>query len=75
MNQQQTTHYRGWQLTTYPGRPWVGCAKMDRSPFDVILLKGFSNAELMAALRRHVDEIEDGDVAGHAQGSGRGRPR
>jgi hypothetical protein len=56
---QHTTDYRGWQLTLYPGRTWVGCAKQERAPFDVILIKGFSGTSVLAELRRKVDEIED----------------
>jgi hypothetical protein len=54
-----TTDYRGWQLTLYPDRTWVGCAKRERAPFDVHLVKAFSGWSVMAALRKKVDEIED----------------
>ena len=56
---QQAVEYRGWTLTVYPGRTWVGCARQVRAPFDVHLVKGFSSASVLAALRRKVDEIED----------------
>ncbi len=59
----QPVEYRGWQLTAYRGRPWVGCAKQDRSPHDVILVKGPSATTTLALLRRKVDEIEDGRAA------------
>jgi hypothetical protein len=55
----QITQYRGWQLTVFPGRPWVGTAKLVRPPFDVIVVKGFSDWAVMADLRQKVDQIED----------------
>ena len=55
----QAVEYRGWTLTVYPGRTWVGCARQKRAPFDVHLVKGLGGASVLAALRRKVDEIED----------------
>jgi hypothetical protein len=65
---QHTTDHRGWQLSLYPGRTWVGCAKQERAPFDVILIKGFSGASVLAELRRKVDEIEDASTRPDATG-------
>jgi hypothetical protein len=55
----QTTEYRGWELTVSRGRPWVGAARFTRAPFDVFIVKGFSDWEVLADLRRRVDEAED----------------
>jgi hypothetical protein len=55
----QEHEYRGWHLTLYTGRAWIGCAARQRPPHQVILVKGFADSSVLAALRSQVDEIED----------------
>jgi hypothetical protein len=55
----QEHEYRGWRLTLYTGRAWIGCAARQRPPHQVFLVKGSADSPVLAALRSKVDEIED----------------